>query len=232
MLDLMSTTTPARPPARTRARRASFWFGLVMVLAGVGLLGYAAWELYGTTIVSKQRQQEATSTIEKAWESGRAEATTEFGSAEALIEIPRFGEDYRIPVLEGTSDRALGAGFGHFSGTAGPGEVGNFALAGHRITHGEPLRDLPKLREGDEIRVLTREKTYVYALTSNGDDLIVPFTSVWVTDPLPDNPDRGGVEPEQVEGQRLITLTTCSELFHTDNRMIAFGRLVAEEPAG
>ncbi len=203
-----------------------------MVLAGVALLGYAAWELYGTTIVSKQRQQDATSKIEKAWNSGQAEATTEFGSAEALIEIPRFGEDYRIPVLEGTSDRALGAGFGHFSGTAGPGEFGNFALAGHRITHGEPLRDLPKLREGDEIRVLTREKTYVYALTSDGDDLIVPFTSVWVTDPLPDNPDRGGVEPEQAAGQSLITLTTCSELFHTDNRMIAFGKLVAEEPAG
>ncbi|MDQ4113147.1 MAG: class E sortase [Actinomycetota bacterium] len=203
-----------------------------MVLAGVALLGYAAWELYGTTIVSKQRQQDATSKIEKAWNSGQAEATTEFGSAEALIEIPRFGEDYRIPVLEGTSDRALGAGFGHFSGTAGPGEFGNFALAGHRITHGEPLRDLPKLREGDEIRVLTREKTYVYALTSDGGDLIVPFTSVWVTDPLPDNPDRGGVEPEQAAGQSLITLTTCSELFHTDNRMIAFGKLVAEEPAG
>lgn len=228
MLDLMSTTTPARP----RARRATFWLGLAMLLAGVGLLGYAAWELYGTTIVSKQHQQDATSKIEKAWDSGRAEATTEFGSAEALIEIPRFGEDYRIPVLEGTSDRALGAGFGHFSGTAGPGEVGNFALAGHRITHGEPLRDLPKLREGDEIRVLTRGKTYVYALTSDGDDLIVPFTSVWVTDPLPDNPERGGVEPEQAEGQSLITLTTCSELFHTDNRMIAFGKLIAEEPAG
>lgn len=232
MLDLMSITTPARPRVRLRARRAIFWLGLAMVLAGVALLGYAAWELYGTTIVSKQRQQEATSKIEKAWDSGRAEATTEFGSAEALVEIPRFGEDYRIPVLEGTSDRALGAGFGHFSGTAGPGEVGNFALAGHRITHGEPLRDLPKLREGDEIRVLTREKTYVYALTSDGDDLIVPFTSVWVTESLPDNPERGGVEPEQIAGQSLITLTTCSELFHTDNRMIAFGRLVAEEPAG
>lgn len=224
----MSTTTPARP----RARRATLRLGLAMVLAGLGLLGYTAWELYGTTILSKQHQQDATSKIEKAWDSGRAEATTGFGSAEALVEIPRFGEDYRIPVIEGTSDRALGAGFGHFSGTAGPGEVGNFALAGHRITHGEPLRDLPKLREGDEIRVLTREKTYVYALTNGGDDLIVPFTSVWVTDPLPNNPDHVGAEPDQVEGQRLITLTTCSELFRTDHRLIAFGRLVAEEPTG
>jgi len=226
MLDLMSTNTRAR----LRPRRATFWLGLAMVLAGLGILGYIAWAFYGTTILSKQRQQDAASKIEKAWGSGQTEVSTEFGSAEALIEVPRFGEDYRIPVIEGTSDRALGSGLGHFSDSAGPGEVGNFALAGHRITHGEPLRDLPELREGDEIRVLTREKTYVYALTSGGDDLIVPITSVWVTDPLPDNPETGGVEPEQVEGQHLITLTTCSELFHTDSRMIAFGRLVAEEP--
>ncbi len=227
MLDLMSTTT--RP--RAGARRAAFGLGIAMILAGAGIIGYVAWELYGTTVLSKQRQHDATSRIEDAWGSGRTEVSTEFGSAEALVEIPRFGEDYRIPVFEGTSDRALGAGFGHFSGSAGPGEVGNFALAGHRITHGEPLRNLPELREGDKIRVLTREKTYVYALTSDGDDLVVPFTSVWVTDPLPDNPEPGGVEPAQRKGQRLITLTTCSELFHTDNRMIAFGRLVAEEPA-
>ncbi|MFI5627103.1 class E sortase [Nocardioides sp. NPDC051685] len=223
----MSTTT--RP--RAGVRRAVLWLGIAMILAGAGVIGYVAWELYGTTVLSRERQQDATSKIEEAWGSGRTEVSTEFGSAEALVEIPRFGEDYRIPVLEGTSDRALGAGFGHLDGTAGPGEVGNFALAGHRITHGEPLRDLPKLREGDKIRVLTREKTYVYALTSDGDDLVVPFTSVWVTDRLPDNPEPGGVEPAQRKGQRLITLTTCSELFHTDNRMIAFGKLVAEEPS-
>jgi sortase A len=50
-----------------------------------------------------------------------------------------------------------------------------------------------------------------------------------VLDPLPDNPVDGGPEPEQVAGQRLITLTTCSEIFHTDNRMIAFGHLVKAE---
>ncbi|MEI7058987.1 class E sortase [Nocardioides sp. CCNWLW239] len=222
----MSTTTQSRSPVR----RGIFWLGLVMLLAGLGLLGYVAWEFYGTTILSKERQQDTTSKIEQGWDSGQTEVTTEFGSAEALIEIPRFGKDYRIPVLEGISDDALGAGYGHFKGTARPGEVGNFALAGHRITHGEPLRDMPELREGDEIRVLTKDTTYIYALTTDGDDLVVPFTSIWVTDPLPDNPEEGGVEPEQVEGQRLITLTTCAELFHTDDRMIAFGKLVGEEP--
>ncbi len=51
-----------------------------------------------------------------------------------------------------------------------------------------------------------------------------------MTDPVPSNPRDGGVQPEQKPGQRLITLTTCSELFHTDNRMIAFGHLVRTDP--
>jgi hypothetical protein len=60
-------------------------------------------------------------------------------------------------------------------------------------------------------------------------DRRLTFNGVWVVDRLPTNPD-GGVEPAQRPGQRLITLTTCSELFHTDNRMIAFGHLVSSRP--
>ena len=47
-------------------------------------------------------------------------------------------------------------------------------------------------------------------------------------DPLPVNPD-GGVGP--LDGQdRLITLATCAELFHTDDRLVAFGHLLSVEP--
>ena len=68
--------------------------------------------------------------------------------------------------------------------------------------------------------------TYVYRLDTNPEALIVPFTGTWVLDPLPKNPQAGGPQPTQRKGQRLITLTTCSEIFHTDDRMIAFGHLV------
>ena len=57
----------------------------------------------------------------------------------------------------------------------------------------------------------------------------MPFTAGWVLAPVPANPD-GGVQPPQEPGQRLITLTTCSELFHTDDRMVAFGVLVGTSP--
>jgi len=206
-----------------------FWAGIVLILAGLSMVGYVLWQFYGTNWVSHRHQDQAVQELRKGWGQGRSAVTTEFGKAQALIEIPRFGKDYAIPVFAGTSDDVLAAGYGHFTGTAGPGRVGNYALAAHRVTHGEPLRHMPDLQKGDEIRVVTRTTTYVYRLTSGGDDLVVPFTAGWVTDPLPHNPD-GGVEPAQRRGQRLITLTTCSELFHTDNRMIAFGVLAGKHP--
>ena len=199
-----------------------------MLLVGLTLLGYVAWQLFGTNIVAKRHQEETVSELRDAWQKGEQHARTGRGTAGAIIRIPRFGEDYAVPVLEGTSDQVLATGFGHFEGTAGPGEIGNYALAAHRVTHGEPLRGMPDLEKGDDVIVETAEATYTYQLITGGDDLVVPFTEVWVTDPVPSNPD-GGVEPPQRKKQRLLTLTTCSELFHTDNRMIAFAELVDKQ---
>lgn len=231
---VMTATTSQSPPTgpgrpRERPRRVAFWLGIVMILAGVGILGYVAWQFWGTNWVSHRHQQEVTRSIERGWGSGQSSVTTHFGRASALIEIPRFGRSYRVPVFEGTSERVLAAGFGHFSHTAAPGAVGNYALAAHRVTHGQPLRDMPDLRRGDRVVVVTRTTTYVYRLTTGGADLVVPMTSTWVIDKLPKNPS-GGVQPAQRPGQRLLTLTTCSELFHTDNRMIAFGVLASRHP--
>ena len=212
-------------------RRVALWGGVVLILVGLSMLGYVAWEFWGTNWVSHRHQKEAVHQLRDAWKQGESGASTHFGRASAIIEIPRFGKDYEVPVFEGTSDSVLAAGFGHFTGTAGPGHVGNYALAAHRVTHGEPLRHMPDLRVGDRVRVLTRTATYVYRLTSRGDGLVVPFTDTWVTTPLPKNPD-GGVQPDQRKGQRLITLTTCSELFHTDDRMVAFGVLESRTPIG
>ena len=101
-------------------------------------------------------------------------------------------------------------------------------VAGHRITHGEPLRDLPELEVGDEVVVETATATYTYALTTGGDDLEVPFTTSWVLDPIPVNPDPDGVQP--TGGPALMTLTTCAELFHTDERLVTFAALVDSQP--
>ena len=79
---------------------------------------------------------------------------------------------------------------------------------------------------GDEVVVETVEATYTYELDTDPRELVIPFTGVWVLDRVPENPEAGGPQPDQEKGQRLITLTTCAELFHTDDRLIAFGHLV------
>jgi sortase A len=203
--------------------------GLLLIAVGLVLLGYVAWERYGTNVVAHRHRDQVLGELHRAWDGGETDARTGRGTAQSVIRIPRFGKDYEVPILEGTSDTVLSTGFGHYAHSAGPGEVGNFALAAHRVTHGQPLRDMPDLRKGDLVHVDTARTTYTYRLLTGGDDLVVPFTAGWVLDPLPTNPT-GGVQPPQEPGQRLITLTTCSELFHTDNRMVAFGILVDSSP--
>ena len=215
-----------------QGRRIAFWSGVALVVAGVLVIGYVGWQVWGTTWVSKREQRELTGSLERQWDRGGEQLQPKYvprGQASALIRIPAFGRSYVVPVLEGTSDETLTKGFGHFARSADPGEVGNYALAAHRVTHGEPLRRMPELRPGDEVVVETVDTTFTYRLDTDPRQLVIPFTSTWVLDPLPKNPD-GGVQPAQRRGQRLITLTTCSEIFHTDDRMIAFGHLVSATP--
>lgn len=215
---------------RARPRRWLLAGGVALLVAGALVLGYVAWQYLGTNWVSHRRQAEVVDRLEDGWQTGERHVRTDFGDAEAIVRIPRFGDDYEMPVLEGTSDEVLAAGFGHFEDTAAPGEVGNYALAAHRVTHGEPLRDMPDLEVGDEVVVETARTTYTYELVTAGDALTVPFTAGWVLDALPTNPDPDGVMPPQEPGERLLTLTTCSELFHTDGRLIAFGVLTDKQP--
>jgi sortase A len=216
---------------RGTGRRITWWIGIGLILAGLGLLGYVAWQFWGTNWVSKQQQREITNELQQDWSAGQGKKPkfVPHGQASALIRIPKFGKKYVVPVLEGVSPGVLAKGYGHFEDTADPGQVGNYALAAHRVTHGEPLRNMPDLRPGDKVIVETADATYTYELDTNPNALVIPFTQTWVLDPVPHNPKKGGPEPQQVQGQRLITLTTCSEIFHTDNRMIAFGHLVRSE---
>jgi sortase A len=216
----------------TRAR----WMGrigVLLVVAGLAVGGYVAWQLWGTNVVSQRTHRALVEDVERSW-SRDGDATdvgveTDKGRVSSIVRIPRFGDDYAVPVLEGTTDEVLAAGFGRFTEGAKAGEKGNFALAAHRVTHGEPLRSMPDLQPGDEVIIETARWTYTYVLDTGGDDLTVPFTAGWVLDDVPENPD-GGIEPAQEPGQRLLTLTTCSEIFHTDNRLVAFGHLASKEP--
>jgi sortase A len=186
-----------------------------MLLAGLAIGGWLLWEFFGTTVQAHRSYRKNVALFERG---------SKLTDAVAIIRIPRFGKSFAVPAYQGIGEDILAKGFGHYPGTAWPGQKGNFAIAGHRITHGQPLRDMPELRPGDLVDVETHVAYYVYRLDTNPNNLVVPFTAGWVLARHPVNPS-GGPEPGK-RYHRLITLTTCSELFHTDNRMIAFGHLV------
>lgn len=218
----------SRPAARRRPNLLTL-VGYGLIVGGLVVLGWLAWQFWGTNWLGERHQQEVASDLEAGWADGQDAVRTDFGRATAVLHVPRWGDDYAVPVLEGSSDDVLSAGIGHMEDTADAGQVGNYVLAGHRVTNGEPFADFPELREGDLVHVETRKATYTYVLDLDGTDLEVPFTDDWVLEDFPENPE-GGAEPPRGVGKRLITLVTCSEIFHTDNRSVVFGHLVETTP--
>lgn len=140
------------------------------------------------------------------------------GDGTGLLSIPSIGVD-KVPVLEGTSQHVLAQGIGHYSDTGRAGQVGNFAVAGHRITHGEPFSRLLDVKKGDKVIMETRDVFYTYKIDKSPKKLTVQDTETWVLDPVPGKKD---AKPHK----RRITLTTCQDLFHSPNRSVGFGKLV------
>lgn len=142
-------------------------------------------------------------------------------SAYGVLRIPRLG--VVVPVAQGVDKRAvLDKGYvGHYPGTAQPGAEGNFALAGHRNTHGEPFRYINRLRAGDELTVDVRGRRYTYVVGK-----VLPETSARDTGVIAPVP-RSTVRPEYGydEPGAYITLTTCTPEYTSTNRLVVWGTI-------
>ncbi|MFF4267922.1 class E sortase [Streptomyces virginiae] len=142
--------------------------------------------------------------------------------AYAVLRVPRLG--LVVPVAQGVDKRAvLDKGYaGQYPGTAGPGERGNFALAGHRNTHGEPFRYINRLRAGDELIVDLRGHRYTYVVGKILNETTERDTGVIA--PVP----RSVVRPDQGYGEpgAYITLTTCTPEYSSKYRLVVWGTLL------
>jgi sortase A len=203
---------------------------LVMTL-GVLVLLFLVWQLWWTDVEADRAQSRTAEALERHWEAGgtadpaaadpaAADPVTADpvlaslpSQAVALLRVPAFGEDYVRPVVAGTGELELQQGVGHYEGTAGPGEVGNFAIAGHRTTYGAPFHPIAELEQGDAVVVETA--THVYRVERA--QVVLP-SAVEVIAPVPDRP---GAEPSEA----WLTMTSCHPVFSARERYVVHALL-------
>ncbi|MGW2489553.1 class E sortase [Streptomyces sp. NPDC001606] len=235
-----SSAQPARRPlSRVEARRqarlakpgpaviASRVIGEVFITTGVLMLLFVTYQLWWTNIRAHAQAGNETHQLQDDWANGRRNpGVFEPGQGFAILHIPKL--DVVAPIAEGVSkEKVLDKGMvGHYGEpplkTAMPdAKTGNFGLAAHRNTHGEPFRYINRLVPGDAVVVETQDTYFVYKVTST-----LPVTSpanTSVLDPVPKG--SGFTKPG-----RYITLTTCTPEFTSTYRLIVWGKMVEERP--
>ncbi|MEU9327363.1 class E sortase [Streptomyces canus] len=213
-----------KPGAAVVASRA---LGEVFITTGVLMLLFVSYQLWWTNVRAHAQADKEASSLQNDWASGKgAPGTFEPGQGFALLHIPKL--DVVVPIAEGVSNKkVLDKGMvGHYSEgalkTAMPdAKTGNFALAGHRNTHGEPFRYINKLSPGDAIVVETQDDYFVYKMTST-----LPVTAPSNTSVIDPIPKGSGFST----AGRYITLTTCTPEFTSKYRLIVWGKMVEERP--
>ncbi len=165
--------------------------------------------------VAQKLEREFSSSVPESQEAEVSALEPEVGFA--LVYIPRLkSEVWGTPLLEGTGYRALASGLGHYTETELPGAKGNFAIAGHRATNGEPFAYFEQLQKGDLVHVQTRSGWFTYRLIA---DKKIPNTALWVLDDQPQGLD--------ASSESLITLTTCDPRWNSTQRWAWWGELVS-----
>lgn len=144
------------------------------------------------------------------------------GETFGVIYIPRFGENYYRPLVEGTTQDVLDTlGLGHYKSTVMPGAKGNFAVAGHRQTHGSVLDKIHTLQPGDKIYVQTKDGFYTYVYRNS--EIVLP-TNGAVLSAFPG-------KNSKTSDQSILTMTSCNPKFGSEERIIAYSMLDSWQPA-
>ncbi|MDQ1505312.1 MAG: sortase [Actinomycetota bacterium] len=202
-----------------RLRSALSALGAVLTGAGVLILLFVAYQLWGTGLYTSRQQDSLRSQFnQKAKIVDPASSTTSTtidplhlpppppsGESVANIRIPKIGVDKYVVQGVGLAD--LRKGPGHYPQTPLPGEQGNAAIAGHRTTYGAPFNRLDELAPGDEVLVTTVKGSFTYTVATTH---VVKPDQVEVLDPTP---------------TATLTLTTCNPKYSASQRLIVVANL-------
>lgn len=182
--------------------------GLILIIVGLAIIASIVYK----KIETSNKQKELQNILEQVINEDKNELTEEEEEKLingykpiALIEIPSISLSQGL--VEGISDDVLQYYLGHFENSANPGEIGNFAVAGHRVSdYSEAFVNLYKVEIGDKINVKANKKEYIYEVTEN---YIV-------------SPDRVDVLNNTEDA--TITLVTCT--VGAKERVIVKGKLI------
>jgi sortase A len=228
-----------RPPPPHDWRWVVGGIGKVLIVTGLLMFAFVAYQLWGTGIEYAQAQSDLDDQFEELLASTPAPAPStvaptpattvvagtpapttttapaplpafEEGDALARIEIPAIGLDAKV--VAGVEPDDLKKGPGHYPGTPMPGQLGNSAIAGHRTTYGQPFYRLDEVAAGDEIVLTTVQGRFVYRATGN--EVVAPGDSHVVAT---ENPDVAS-----------LTLTTCTPRYTANERLVVYGDLDLE----
>jgi len=208
-----------------------------MIAAGVLILLFVAYQLWGTGLAEARSQRALRKQFERSLAQSVPAPTTSTtatpaptapgvtaavttaapdlgpppapaGDAVAIIKIPKLGVEKTV--VQGVSLGMLKRGPGHYPTTPMPGQPGNAAVAGHRTTYGAPFYRINELVPGDPILVTTRQGRFRYEVAEKR---VVRPDETAVLGPSKDN---------------RLTLTTCNPRFSAAQRLVVIALLKGE----
>ena len=179
---------------------------MVLLLVGLGLLGYVGseyWSMYRTQKQLEAKWEQQAATV-------RAPGQPRLAAHDLLtrVSIPKISLD--AIVIEGVSRKQLSVGPGHMKDTAFPGAAGNAVITGHRDTF---FRHIYELQKGDDILVRRNGQLFKYQVT--GKKIV--------------KPDDVSVLRQTTDPQ--LTLITCYPTYYigpAPERLVIFSKLIAQ----
>ena len=194
--------------------------GKTLISAGLLLLLFVAYQLWGTGLAESQAQNKLKSqfiaSTSVATPATDAPTTTlppppKKGDVVAQITIDKINVEKFV--IAGVGYKELEKGPGLFASSPLPGQLGNVSIAGHRTTFGAPFGRVNELAKGDRIVMTTSRGEFVYLVSEA--PTIVQASDVDVI---------RTVDPSRA----ILTLVTCHPKWTSENRMIISAELIDE----
>lgn len=208
-----------------RLRSVLSGLGAILTGAGVLILLFVGYQLWGTGLYTSRQQGQlesefkaklqvddpTTPTTPTTVNPANLPPAPPTGEFVAHLKIPKIDLDQYVVQGVGLGD--LRKGPGHYPETPLPGEQGNAAIAGHRTTYGAPFNRLGELVDGDELQVTTLKGHFTYKVARIH---VVKPSQVEVLNPTP---------------TPTLTLTTCHPKYSAKERLIVVAQLAPGQTA-